>query len=101
MKIREAVIGSKVGRLTILSLLEQRSKHGRLLAKCLCDCGKEINALVGNIGVKTISCGCFRAESIAERCRNSIDQQYATKIFYDVSARTHNIYTKIANTYGV
>ncbi len=59
-KIKE-MIGLKFGKLTVLEKLPERNLSGRILYKCICDCGKDHNA-TGDIlrSGRCKSCGCNR-----------------------------------------
>lgn len=60
-KIAEKYIGESFGSLTVVSILKEANKHGRILAKCSCACGKEtITSLHGLKNGTTQSCGCKR-----------------------------------------
>ena len=37
------LIGKKIGKLTVISILEVRSKRGHVCLKCECECGNEKN----------------------------------------------------------
>src|SRR5579859_425563 len=84
MKVSEAIPGTKVGRLQILSILETRNKHGKLLANCLCDCGNIIISTINNIGNKTTSCGCYKVEKIIQRFGKSGHYNISAKVLSDV-----------------
>lgn len=59
----------KIGRLTVLSLSDQRTPSGKIMWLCKCDCGKEhiasadtlLRAMHGRYGGSR-SCGCFSRE---------------------------------------
>lgn len=52
--------GQKFGRLTVLQALDGRSKAGRKLYKCVCDCGNEIVLHTNQLTTHhTSSCGCL------------------------------------------
>lgn len=54
------LIGQKFGKLTVIEALEERSKDGRKLYKCLCDCGNEIILHTNQLTTHhTSSCGCL------------------------------------------
>ena len=53
------IVGNKYGKLLVLEELKERNKNGKIMCRCLCDCGnhcdvKKINLTKG----KTKSCGC-------------------------------------------
>lgn len=65
--------GVRFGRLTVIepsytSLFENtRAGHDRLVT-CRCDCGNEVDVLLGNLARGyTVSCGCWAKEKTAER----------------------------------
>lgn len=54
------LIGQKFGKLTVIDELEERSKTGHKLYKCLCDCGNEIILQTNHLTTHhTSSCGCL------------------------------------------
>lgn len=58
------IVGNKYGKLTVIEELKERTKQGKILCKCLCECGeyciiKKINLTKG----KTKSCGCSKYTS--------------------------------------
>jgi hypothetical protein len=83
MKVGKAIIGKKVGRLTIIKNLSDRNEHGKLLTECLCDCGKIVKVVINNLGNKTNSCGCLKAENINERMGKGIINSYAKHVLAD------------------
>lgn len=59
------LIGKKFGNLTVISELEERDKNGKIICRCLCDCGNYCNVKKINITTgRTKSCGCIKASSI-------------------------------------
>lgn len=55
------IIGSKIGRLTVLSKSDKKSN--RVYFKCVCDCGNETNVLSTTLFRKlVVSCGCYTIE---------------------------------------
>lgn len=52
--------GQKFGKLTVVEALKERSKSGRKLYRCLCDCGNEIILHTNQLASHhTSSCGCL------------------------------------------
>jgi hypothetical protein len=88
MKISEAVVGNKIGRLTIENISGTRNIHGKLIANCICDCGNKITATINNIGNKTNSCGCLKAEKIIIRCGKDIKHNVSSKVLCDSLQKT-------------
>lgn len=62
MLISEMVVGTRVGRLTVLELMP--TGGGRRKARVLCDCGKEKFVEVASLGQDTFSCGCLASEQM-------------------------------------
>jgi hypothetical protein len=88
MKISEAIVGTKVGRLTIINISGERNKHNKLIAECLCDCGNITFAIINNIGNQTNSCGCIKAEGIFDRMSKDIKHNTATQVFLSIKRKT-------------
>ena len=65
-----ALVGRRFGRLTVVKYAGV-SKHRQTLYECLCDCGEKIvtdgnKLLTGH----NHSCGCLKAEMMANNCGN-------------------------------
>lgn len=55
--------GQRFGRLTVIKLLDERSKHGEKIWLCKCDCGNEKKAVSSYLrSGETKSCGCYQKE---------------------------------------
>lgn len=56
--------GQKIGRLTVLEALPERTAHKHVQWRCLCECGN--TTITTNLGKKnpTRSCGCIRVEQM-------------------------------------
>jgi len=64
--------GVRNGRITVLyKNTDIPPNYGSYYWHCKCDCGKEFDTLSANI-LKTMSCGCYRAERISETKRVDI-----------------------------
>lgn len=66
------MIGKKFGRLTVLEEVG-KNKQGKILYKCLCECGgivvtKGANLASGN----TSSCGCYQRDRVSETNREDV-----------------------------
>jgi hypothetical protein len=58
-------INQRFGRLIIKEVTDQRSKDGKILVKCLCDCSKEFLTRLSPIKLgHTQSCGCLNQDII-------------------------------------
>lgn len=65
-------IGDRFGRLIILEELTERSKDGRKVYKCQCDCGNIVKVRSKELlNGDTTSCNCFRKEQVAKRYWNN------------------------------
>lgn len=58
------LVGTRVGRLTVLSKLPERNKHRQVMWSCRCDCGtsKVLSTHQLNKASPTQSCGCIKRE---------------------------------------
>lgn len=72
--------GKKVGRLTVLSPTEKRTRQGHIIWECKCDCGKTAYIQADNLtSGKTRSCGCLADETkkcLGRRIRDSRESDY-------------------------
>ena len=67
-------IGDKFGRLTIIRELKRRSKDGRKIYACKCDCGKIVEVRSKELlNGDTISCNCYRKDTL-EGMKNDDDK---------------------------
>lgn len=59
------ISGMKSGRLLVIDAIPERNKHGHIVWRCLCDCGKATTATTHAI-IKNLkqSCGCIRREQM-------------------------------------
>lgn len=81
MKFCEAVVGKKVGRLKILSIV---SKNGKRYAECECECNTIKLILVAHLGSPTLSCGCLRAErDKTYQAKKDIDESNVHERFWN------------------
>jgi len=65
----EDLSGQTFGRLTVLSLNEDRGKFGQVVFLCKCECGNEINVCSGHLkSGHTRSCGCLTRDMASARC---------------------------------
>lgn len=67
---KDDLTGQKIGRWTVLSLCEERTKNRGKIYHCKCECGneKDVPAETLRRG-ESKSCGCLNRELAAERCR--------------------------------
>lgn len=67
------IVGLRFGKLLVKERLDEKSKDGRTLYLCLCDCGTEIKVTGKNLKNKnTSSCGCSRRNDLAGQTINGI-----------------------------
>ena len=56
------LVGQRFGKLVVVAMLEERNKHGRIVYKCLCDCGNEVDVIGNSLTTyHTLSCGCLNS----------------------------------------
>ncbi len=54
------LVGQRFGKLVVIEMLEERNKNGRIIYKCKCDCGSEVEVLGNSLTTyHTLSCGCL------------------------------------------
>ncbi len=57
--------GQRFGMWTVLGECEERSKSGRIMLDCICDCGNTVTQRADNLKIKkNASCGCIRIENL-------------------------------------
>ena len=60
---RISLVGEKYGKLTVVSLNEEKTRNGVLFWNCLCECGNKYIARGSNLkSGKSTHCGCSRKE---------------------------------------
>ena len=56
----KSLVGQRFGKLVVIEMLDERNKHGRIMYRCKCDCGNEVNVLGNSLTTyHTSSCGCL------------------------------------------
>lgn len=64
-------IGDRFGRLVIIRELKRRSKDGRKVYACKCDCGNIVAVRSKELlNGDTVSCNCYRKEQVRKRYKN-------------------------------
>lgn len=54
------LVGQRFGKLVALEMLEERNANGRIVYRCRCDCGNEVDVLGNSLTTyHTLSCGCL------------------------------------------
>lgn len=81
------LVGLKFGKLKVISELKERNLHGKVLFKCKCDCGKEVNVIGSKLkNGWSKSCSCLQKETTSNRSK--------------IDNKTHGLSkTSIYNTY--
>lgn len=78
-------IGNKYGRLIVIERGEDYispSKVHRVTWKCKCECGNIVIVDANSLrSGKTLSCGCYRAEQVSNRCNDN----YIGKTFHHIT----------------
>lgn len=94
--------GCQFGRLTVVRLLEQRSKEGRRLWECKCSCGNTTVVDTKSLATgATKSCGCFRREEHIKRFKTHGETK--TKLYYrwnDMKSRCTDSNSVVYPDYG-
>ena len=87
-RIKKNLVGKRFGRLIVLEEIPERQGGKRILWKCLCDCGNEVNVSGINLtSGHTTSCGCYALEKKKE-----------TRI--DLTGKTFGLLTVLGRDYN-
>lgn len=63
---------NRFGRLSVISQIRERDRHGKVRWNCLCDCGKQKIATTSALSKGSVrSCGCLRSEMMRELGKSS------------------------------
>lgn len=80
------IAGQRFGRLTVF-MRDRSAQHGMVRWICVCDCGQKSSILGKYLRTgQIVSCGCFRAQLSAERCKEK---------FIDITGTTFGWLTAI------
>lgn len=97
--------GDRYGRLTVIETRERRGHDTAVF--CLCDCGKALEVLKGNLtNGRTTSCGCFRNEIAARRSKTHPWKKHGEtgtrlyRIWYHIRRRCADPNDKAFKYYG-
>lgn len=56
----KSLIGQRFGKLVVIEMLDKRSTNDRIMYRCRCDCGNEVNVVGNSLTTNhTLSCGCL------------------------------------------
>ena len=78
--------GQKFGRLTVIEKTTER-KNGKIVWKCLCDCGsgKEVYVTSGGLNSgNTQSCGCLQKEMAALSAKKDFNKYIVHEDYYEI-----------------
>lgn len=91
-KIKD-ISGNRYGHLTIIEMLKDRTRRGRILWKCKCDCGNIIEVESGNLkNGHTKSCGCISESYIASKLKEYFIKYYSAISEYKEFINPHTNY---------
>lgn len=66
------ITGERFGRLLVIEELKERDRHKRVIWKCRCDCGNEVNLSSNPLRMgHTTSCGCYHSEAVSESSKRN------------------------------
>lgn len=82
-------VGDIIGRLTVIEILEVDHANKRLVL-CKCECGSTVTTRMNNLGRKTNSCGCLRADLIKARMGLPIKHLASTHVWGSCKRHTKN-----------
>lgn len=103
MKGRKPIpmLGKRFGRLTVIAE-HGRYKSGKVIYRCLCDCGNYSNVLGTYLRTgATISCGCYLREAAKERNRtHGKSKTRIYRIWNGMKCRCYNPNSKWYSGYG-
>lgn len=98
------ISGKRFGRLVAVSRRSETTSAGRKRSRwlCRCDCGNEIEVILGNLTTGSVkSCGCLAKEASGSRLRTHgmpHTREYAT--WASMISRCHNPNAQAADNYG-
>jgi len=90
MQVKDAIVGFKFEKLTIINLLNERNNHNKLLVECQCDCGKIVKVTINNLGGQTSSCGCFKSQYLHDTYSKGHENDIIMKTFSSTIRKTAN-----------
>lgn len=97
MRVLSKLYNQKFGKLTAIEPIGYAGKHKRIMWRCVCECGNEVNVSSTSLKIgHTQSCGCLMAEKIAESNKQRMHgdiprvQNRIYRIYYGMLSRCHN-----------
>ena len=103
MKKADIHIGLKTGRLTVISDVFHIKNINQNVnfVTCRCDCGKEKNIKIYEIGLSTLSCGCWSKEQqLKSFFKHGMSKSKAYKNYFSMKQRCYNQKTTAYKDYG-
>lgn len=75
------LVGSVFGRLTVISMSDERRGKGNLICwNCICECGKTVSVMgISLTQEHTKSCGCYNKDRISQRSKKYNDYDLESK----------------------
>ena len=94
--------GEIFGRLTVVRLLDKRSKHNSIYWECVCDCGKVIEVMGRSLkSGHTKSCGCYRSDLLVkENFKHGMSRDPLNSVFSRMKDRCYNEKDLAYHNYG-
>ena len=97
--------GNRYGRLAVIERADDRVQNNgrhRVMWKCRCDCGNEIDVLGDNLKRgRTTSCGCYMSEAISKsRTTHGETNTKLYGIWCAIKTRCYNPHSTYYNRYG-
>lgn len=98
----DSYLGRKINRLTIVEILPLSSPGAMKMARCKCECGKEIiTSIIDVVREKSQSCGCLSKERNAElNYKHGLTHHPFMRVFYCVKSRCYNENDPSYHNYG-
>lgn len=102
--LTKSLVGQRFGKLTVLEMLPERNKYGRIMYRCKCDCGNIVDVLGNSLVVgSTSSCGCLLSywnmhiQQFLEKNKIEYESEYSVRIGgsyyrYDFNLPQYNLF---------
>lgn len=96
------LLGKKFGRLTVVRMTAERSKHGSVRWLCACQCGNKPIVVGDSLRCgETRSCGCLRTEMLVARTRtHGLSSHPLFRTWDHMKSRCFNPNNKEYHNYG-
>lgn len=101
MSAKKDLTGQRFGRLTVIKDSGKRTKYKNVIWMCKCDCGNTFYARGGDLGIGTLSCGCYKKEKTGQlRRTHGKSQTRLHGIWLGMKARCTNPNVDYYSCYG-